>query len=146
VKVFGVLKERWLEQRRTDYTAVRWRSINQVTPFGLLRLPVRVVRAKRDGRDLSWSKVLSAPKATQLLSAAIEKRALEAVVGRNHRPAAAGLFGWVGARVSAWLIWRCVQLHGAFWKAAFLAALPPFSCSKSPGGGQRRDEGLERGA
>jgi ABC-type sulfate transport system substrate-binding protein len=46
-KVFAAFQQRWLEERRGDYTAVRWRSINQVTPFGLLRLPVRVVRERR---------------------------------------------------------------------------------------------------
>jgi hypothetical protein len=40
-KVFAAFQQRWLEESRSDYTAVRWRSINQLTPFGLLRLPVR---------------------------------------------------------------------------------------------------------
>lgn len=42
-----------------------------------------------------------------------EKRALEAATGRNFRPAAAELSRWLRSQVSAWLIWRCVQFHGA---------------------------------
>ncbi len=38
--VFGAFQQRWLQERRADYTAVRWREIDQVTPFGLIRLPV----------------------------------------------------------------------------------------------------------
>ena len=96
-----------------EFSAVRWRLINQVTPFGLLRLPVRVVRARSDGRYLTLSKVLLAPKATRLLSPLVEKQALEAATGRNYRPAAAELGRWLRTQVSAWLIWRCVQFHGA---------------------------------
>lgn len=109
----GALQERWLQERRAEFQAVRWRAINQITPFGLLRLPVRVVRRRRDGKYLSLSKVLLAPKATRLLSPGIEKRALEAATGRNFRPAAAELGRWLCTRVSAWLLWRCVQFHGA---------------------------------
>jgi Uncharacterised protein family (UPF0236) len=109
----GAFQERWLSERRAEFSLVRWRSINQVTPFGLLRLPVRVVRSHRDGRYLTLSKVLLAPKATRLLSPAIEKQALEAATGHNYRPAAAELGRWLRTRVSAWLIWRCVQFHGA---------------------------------
>jgi Uncharacterised protein family (UPF0236) len=106
-------QERWLQERRTEFKAVRWRFINQVTPFGLLRMPVRVVRSRLDGRYLTLSKVLLAPKATRLLSPLVEKQALEAVTGRNYRPAAVELGRWLRTRVSAWLIWRCVQFHGA---------------------------------
>jgi hypothetical protein len=109
----AAFQERWLQERRTEFKAERWRLINQITPFGPLRLPVRVVRRRRDGRYLTLSKVLLAPKATRLLSPAIEKQALEAAVGRNYRPAAAELGRWLRTRVSAWLIWRCVQFHGA---------------------------------
>jgi hypothetical protein len=109
----GAFQERWLQERRAEFKAERWRLINQITPFGLLRLPVRVVRRRRDGRYFSLSKVLLAPKATRLLSPLIEKRALEAATGRNFRPAAAELGRWLRTRVSAWLIWRCVQFHGA---------------------------------
>lgn len=112
-KVFAAFQQRWLEQQWADYTAVRWRAIDQVTPFGLLRLPVRVVRARSDGRYLTLSKVLLKPKATRLLSPWMERQALEAVVGRNYRPAALELWRWVRVRVSAWLLWRCVQFHGA---------------------------------
>jgi hypothetical protein len=59
-KVFAAFQQRWLEERRADYTAVRWRSINQVTPFGLLRLPVRVVRERRSGVYRTLSKALLA--------------------------------------------------------------------------------------
>ena len=109
----GAFQERWLVERRTEFSAVRWRLINQVTPFGLVRLPVRVVRARSDGRYLTLSKVLLAPKATRLLSPLVEKQALEAATGRNYRPAAAELGRWLRTQVSAWLIWRCVQFHGA---------------------------------
>lgn len=112
-KVFTVFQQRWLEQQRAHYTAVRWRTIDQVTPFGLLRLPVRVLRARSDGRYFTLSKALLRPKATRLLSPWMERKALEAAVGRNYRPAAEELWRWVRVRVSAWLIWRCVQFHGA---------------------------------
>ena len=108
----AAFQERWLQERGTEFKAERWRLINQITPFGLVRLPVRVVRRRRDGRYLTLSKVLLTPKATRLLSPAIEKQALEAAVGRNYRPAAAELGRWLRTRVSAWLIWRCVQFHG----------------------------------
>jgi hypothetical protein len=112
-QVLRAFQEKWLEQARPEWSAVRWRTIDQVTPFGLLRLPVRVVRRRRDGRYLTLSKVLLAPKATRLLSAAIEKRALEAITGRNDRPAARELSRWLRSQVSAWLVWKCVQFHGA---------------------------------
>lgn len=112
-QVIAAFQERWLWERRAEFSAVRWRLINQVTPFGLLRLPVRVVRARSDGRYLTLSKVLLAPKATRLLSPLIEKQALEAATGRNYRPAAEELGRWLRTQVSAWLIWRCVQFHGA---------------------------------
>ena len=112
-KVFAAFQQRWLEESRSDYTAVRWRAINQVTPFGLLKLPVRVVRARGDGRYFTLSKALFRPKATRLLSPVIERHALEAATGRNYRPAEEELFRWARVRVSAWLIWRCVQFHGA---------------------------------
>jgi hypothetical protein len=112
-KVFAAFQQRWFEERRRDYTAVRWRRINQITPFGLLKLPVRMVRCRADGHYLTLSKALLQPKATRLLSPIMERQALEAAVGRNYRPAAAELFRWARVRVSAWLIWRCVQFHGA---------------------------------
>ncbi len=110
--VFAAFQERWLERRRERYRYERWRQINQVTPFGLVRLPVRVVWSRADGHYLTLSKVLLRPKATQVLSPLMEKRALEAATEHNYRPAAAEFLSWVGVRVSAWLIWRCVQFHG----------------------------------
>ena len=111
-KVFVVFQERWLRERVGQYRAQRWRAINQVTPFGLLRLPVRVVRRCDDGHYLTLSRLLG-PKATRLLSPLVEKQALEAATGENYRPAAAELWRWLRVKVSAWLIWRCVQFHGA---------------------------------
>jgi hypothetical protein len=46
---FGALQQRWLQEHRRDHIAVRWRTIDQLTPFGLIRLPVRVVRER--GRE-----------------------------------------------------------------------------------------------
>ena len=111
--VFYAFQQRWLQERRADYTAVRWRTIDQVTPFGLIRLPVRVVRERglRQGGYLTLSKALLSPKATRLLSPWIEKRALEAATSSNYRPAAAQLWR-CKVKVSAWLIWKCVQFHG----------------------------------
>ena len=93
-KVFAAFQQRWLQEACRDYTAVRWRSINQVTPFGLVRLPVRVVRAREGGRYFTLSKALFEPKATRLLSPLMERHALEAATGRNYRPAALELFRW----------------------------------------------------
>jgi hypothetical protein len=108
-------QQRWLQQRRTDYTAVRWRTIDQLTAFGLVRMPVRVVRARSvaQGGYFTLSKALLQPKATRLLSPWVEKRALEAATGLNYRPAAAELWRWLRVKVSAWLLWKCVQFHGA---------------------------------
>ena len=113
--VFYAFQRRWLQERGGDYTAVRWRTIDQVTPFGLIRLPVRVVRERgaQKGGYLSLSKALLKPKATRLLSPWVEKRVLEAATCSNYRPAAAELWCWVRVKVSAWLIWKCVQFHGA---------------------------------
>jgi hypothetical protein len=80
-------QQRWLQQRRTDYTAVRWRTIDQLSAFGLVRMPVRVVRARSvaQGGYFTLSKALLQPKATRLLSPWVEKRALEAATGLNYR-------------------------------------------------------------
>lgn len=110
--VFAAYQQQWLEGRKSQYQAQRWRTIDQVTPFGLIRLPVRVVRCRSDGHYLTLSKLLQ-PKATRLLSPWVEKRALEAAVANNYRPSGAELWRWLRVRVSAWLIWRCVQYHGA---------------------------------
>jgi hypothetical protein len=113
--VFGAFQQRWLQERRVDYMAVRWRTIDQLTPFGLIRLPVRVVRERglAQGGYHTLSKALLQPKATRLLSPWMEKRALEAATGVNYRPGAAELWRWLRVKVSAWLIWKCVQFHGA---------------------------------
>src|SRR5438132_2730313 len=111
-KIFAVFQERWLQERAGQYSGQRWRTINQVTPFGLLRLPVRVVRSRDDGHYLTLSRLLQ-PKATRLLSPLVEKQALEAATGSNYRPAALELMRWLKVRVSAWLLWKCVQFHGA---------------------------------
>lgn len=105
-QVVRAFQERWLEQNGRAWSAVRWRTIDQITPFGALRLPVRVVRRRSDGRYRTLSKVLLAPKATRLLSPEMEKRALEAARGCNYRPTAAELSRWVRNQISAWLIWR----------------------------------------
>jgi hypothetical protein len=112
---FGAFQQRWLQEQRVDYTAVRWRRIDQVTPFGLIRLPVRVVRerGRAKGGYHTLSKALLQPKATRLLSPWVEKRVLEAATGLNYRPAAAELLRWLRVRVSAWLLWRTVQFYGA---------------------------------
>jgi len=110
--VFAAFQERWLEQRRERFTRERWRKIKQVSAFGLIELPVRVVRSRDGGQYLTLSRLLQ-PKATRLLSAFVEKCALETATGANYRPAAAELLRWLRVRVSAWLIWRCVQFHGA---------------------------------
>ena len=34
-KVFAAFQQRWLEECRSDYTAVRWRTIDWLSPFGL---------------------------------------------------------------------------------------------------------------
>ena len=112
-QVVSAFQQRWLREHGGEFRAERWRLIHQITPFGALRLPVRVVRRRRDGRYFTLSKVLLAPKATRLLSPWIEKQALEAAVGRNYRGAAAELGRWVQTRMRAWLIWKCVQFHGA---------------------------------
>jgi hypothetical protein len=113
--VFAAFQQRWLQEQRCDYTAVRWRKIDQLTPFGLVRLPVRVVRERGRPRGgyRTLSKALLWPKATRLLSPWVEKRALEAATFSNYRPGAVELWRWLRVRVSAWLIWRCVQFHGA---------------------------------
>ena len=75
---------------------MRWRTIDQVTPFGLIRLPVRVVRERgaQKGGYLSLSKALLKPKATRLLSPWVEKRVLEAAtcltIGRRQLSCGAG--------------------------------------------------------
>lgn len=112
-ETFKQCQERWLEQRSDRFTAQRWRTIQWVTPFGLTQIPVRLVREKATGRYLTLSKVLFRGKATRLLSPALEQRACEEAVQQNFRPAARSLSRWVGCQIGFWLIWMCVQFHGA---------------------------------
>jgi hypothetical protein len=102
----------WLEQRRDRYRAIRWRSIGQLTPLGALRLPVRVIQDKQSGRYISLSKLLRRGKATRLLSPLLERRAVEAAIEQNYRPAARSVRRWAGQRLSVWMVWACVQFHG----------------------------------
>jgi len=97
-KIFAVFQERWLQERAGQYSGQRWRTINQVTPFGLLRLPVRVVRSRDDGHYLTLSRLLQ-PKATRLLSPLVEKQALESCV-RQVQQIDHGFFGdfWLWLR------------------------------------------------
>jgi len=39
VEAMKAYQERWLQQRREQYQAVRWRRADCVTPFGLIGLP-----------------------------------------------------------------------------------------------------------
>ena len=72
---FCAFQQRGLSQR-TDYLDVRWCAIDQLIPFGLIRLPVRVVREREraKGGCLSLSRALLKPKAMRLISPWIEKR------------------------------------------------------------------------
>jgi hypothetical protein len=103
----------WLEERRDHLAPVRWRSINHLTPFGLLRLPVRVVQDKSSGRYHTLSKVLWRGKATRLLSPALEQQAIELATEQNYRPATRTLGRWLKVKFSHWLIWGAVQYYGA---------------------------------
>src|SRR5262252_2627418 len=129
---FGAMQQRWLEEHRKDHTAVRWRTIDQLTPFGLIRLPVRVVRerGKTQGGYFTLSKTLLKPKATRLLSPWVEKRALEAGTGLNYRPAAAELCRWL--RVKHWKR-SLLSLTVFFIKSVkrFVTAITPFLSIRS---------------
>lgn len=114
-RAFAWLQERWLKANASEFRPVRWRSIRLITPYGEIELPILVVRrrAARRGGYLSLSKVLLQPKATRLLSPAMEKRALLSAAEQNYRPAARSLSeGAGGSAVSHWLVWKCVQVHG----------------------------------
>lgn len=50
VEAFRALQEDWLAWRRDRFTAQRWRTLQWLTPFGAVALPVRVVRQKASGR------------------------------------------------------------------------------------------------
>jgi len=103
----------WLEGRQDRLAPIRWRSINHLTPFGMLRLPVRVVQDKSSGRYHTLSKILWRGKATRLLSPALEQQAIELAAEQNYRPAARSLGRWVKTKLSHWLIWTAVQYYGA---------------------------------
>ncbi len=82
--VFGAFQQRWLQERRGDYTAVRWRTIDQLTPFGLIRLPVAGgARAGAASGRLSHFKQSAA--LTQSHTAAFALGG-EAGVGSRHGP------------------------------------------------------------
>ena len=89
---------------------------DQLTPFDLIRLPVRAVRerGRAKGGYLSLSPVLLKPKATRLLSPSIEKRASRPATWMNFWSAAAELWRWLSLPVSAWLIWKCAQFYAAY--------------------------------
>ncbi len=112
-RAFAVLQEDWLAQRRPRFSAQRWRSLHWLTPFGPVALPVRVVREKASGRYFTLSNILLRAKATRRLSPALEQEACAAATEQNYRPAARSLSRWVGTRVGHWLLWACVQFHGA---------------------------------
>ena len=113
VQAFRALQEQWLAQRAHRFSAQRWRALQWLTPFGPLALPVRVVREKSSGKYLTLSKVVLRSKATRSLSPALEAQACAAAVEQNFRPAARALSRWIGARLGPWLVWACVQFHGA---------------------------------
>ena len=81
VEAMQAYQEPWLQQRRQQYQAVRWRRVDCVTPLGLIALPTRVIRERgaRRGGYRSLGKRLLRGKATRLLSPAVEQ---------NYRPAA----------------------------------------------------------
>ena len=126
LKAFAAAQEAWLAQHPNRFSAQRWRTLHWLTPFGPIRLPVRVVRDKTSGRYLTLSKVFLRHKATRLLSPALEQEACAAATEQNYRPAARSLSRWIGTRVGHWLVWAAVQFHGARrWVEREKAAPPP---------------------
>lgn len=125
VRALGALQQQWLAQRRCRFTGQRWRRLHWLTPFGLVALPVRVVREKASGRYFTLSKILLGSKATRLLSPALEQEACAAATEQNYRPAARSLSRWVGARLGHWLVWACIQFHGARRLLELAKAPPP---------------------
>ena len=113
LEAFKQCQDHWLRQRSDRFTAQRWRFIQWITPFGWARIPVRVLRERSSGKYLSLSKVLFRGKATRLLSPAMEKRACEQATQQNFRPTARSLSQWVDCQIGFWLVWICVQFHGA---------------------------------
>lgn len=124
VEAFKAFQSAWLENRRDRFSAQRWRTIEWCTPFGPVELPVRLVREKASGKYFSLSKVLWRHKATRRLSPAVEQWAAAEATAQNYRPAARSLSRWIGSRVGHWLVWACVQFHGAR-RLLELDKLPP---------------------
>jgi hypothetical protein len=113
VEAFKAFQSAWLECRRDRFIAQRWRRIGWCTPFGPVELPVRVVRENSSGKYHTLSKVLWRRKATRRLSPALEELAAAEATAQNYRPAARSLSRWIGNKVGHWLVWACVQFHGA---------------------------------
>ncbi|HPC61756.1 MAG TPA: hypothetical protein PKX23_13925 [Verrucomicrobiota bacterium] len=125
VEAFRALREDWLAWRRDRFTAQRWRTLQWLTPFGVVALPVRVVRQKASGRYFTLSQVLFRSKATRLLSPTVEQAACAAATEQNYRPAARTLSRSIGTRLGPWLVWACVQFHGARRLLELQKAPPP---------------------
>jgi hypothetical protein len=124
-QAFTALQDQWLARRRDRFCAQRWRCLHWLTPFGPLALPVRVVREKLSGKYFTLSQILLGPKATRLLSPALEQEACALATAQNYRPAARSLSRWIGARLGPWLVWACVQCHGARRLLELEKASPP---------------------
>jgi hypothetical protein len=112
-KAFVAVQQDWLARRQPRFSAQRWRYLQWLTPFGPVDLPVRVVREKASGRYFTLSRILFGSKATRLLCPCLEQEACAAATEQNYRPAARSLSRWIGAHVGHWLVWACVQFHGA---------------------------------
>jgi len=108
-------QEQWLAAHRDRYQPVCWRRRRLLTPWGLIELPVRVIRERgcERGGYHSLGQMLWRGKATRLLSPLLERQAVEAASGQNYRPAARQLSQHCGASLSHWAVWQCVQYYGA---------------------------------
>jgi len=62
LKAFAAAQEAWLAQHPNRFSAQRWRTLHWLTPFGPIRLPVRVVRDKTSGRYLTSRRSSSVPR------------------------------------------------------------------------------------
>ena len=71
VRALGALQQQWLAQRRCRFPGQRWRRLHWLTPFGLVALPVRVVREKASGRNI-FSGVLAGIPVIQIEQSYIE--------------------------------------------------------------------------
>jgi len=113
-QAFAAYQERWLAAHRERYQPICWRKRQWLTPWGLVELPVRVVR-ERDrahGGYHTLGKTLWRGQATRLLSPQLEREAIETATQQNYRPAARQLSQRCGASLSHWAVWRCVQYYG----------------------------------